>query len=76
MSANPKLREELLRAFDALSPDQQQRLTEEARGLARVRRGVPGSQLMHLAGILDPADAAEMMQAIEDGCEKIDPHGW
>lgn len=76
VSANTQLREELLRHFDALPPDLQQRLADEARDLARVQKGVPGSQLMHLVGIMDPADAAEMMAAIEEGCEQIDPDGW
>ena len=42
----------------------------------RLPRGTPGRDLLHLAGTLPPEDAEEMRQAIENGCEKVNPHGW
>lgn len=35
------------------------------------RGGVPGANLLHLAGSIDPADAAAMILAIELSCELV-----
>jgi hypothetical protein len=32
--------------------------------------------LLPFAGTISEADAREMMQAIEEGCEQIDPDEW
>ena len=39
-------------------------------------RGVAGSELVPLAGILPEEAAAEMSAAIEAGCEQVDPSEW
>jgi hypothetical protein len=38
--------------------------------------GIPGSELLSFAGTISPADLAAMSQAIEEGCERVDPHDW
>lgn len=61
----------------ALAPELQRRVLEFARALAVSEpRGVPGGQLLRLAGELSPEDAQLMREAIEQGCEKIDAHEW
>ncbi|HEY8667631.1 MAG TPA: hypothetical protein VIL86_13265 [Tepidisphaeraceae bacterium] len=40
------------------------------------QRGTPIAELMKLAGTLDAQSAAEMMRAIEEGCEQVDPNDW
>lgn len=36
-------------------------------------RGTPGRDLARFSGVIDEADAQQMSQAIEDGCERVDP---
>jgi hypothetical protein len=50
---------------------------------SRTPKGIPGKDLRRFAGILDPESAREMIQAIEEGCERVDldeldplVHGW
>jgi len=38
--------------------------------------GRPGRELLHLAGTLSDEDAKEMLAAIEEDCEKVDPNEW
>lgn len=39
-------------------------------------RGTPGAEIVQLAGILPDEDAEQMLRAIEEGCERIDPNEW
>ena len=39
-------------------------------------KGIPGKDLLHFAGTLSDEDAAEMIKAIEEGCERIDENEW
>lgn len=38
--------------------------------------GVPGRELLDLAGTLSDEDARQMLEAIEEGCEQVDPNEW
>jgi hypothetical protein len=43
---------------------------------ASIPAGVPGSDLLEFAGAI-PADDLELIrQAIEDGCEQVNPDEW
>jgi hypothetical protein len=73
----PSLQDALLQAVAQLPPPLQQTVVNYARTLAEGRpRGTPAHELLKLAGTLDPEDAREMMEAIEEGCERIDLDGW
>ncbi len=80
--AIPSLKDEVLRELEKLSPEQQERVLEFARGLRKaLPPGIPGEVLAELARELnfDPQDLADMQAAIENpetGCEKIDWEGW
>jgi len=39
-------------------------------------RGVPGKKLIEFAGTLSEEDAEELIQIIEEGCERIDDNEW
>lgn len=41
-----------------------------------LRGGVPGANLLHLAGSIDPADAEAMVQAIDLSCEVVPEDDW
>ena len=60
-----------------LPQELQWRVLEFARALAQsTPRGVPGRQLLHLAGTISPEDAELMREAIERGCEQVDTNEW
>jgi hypothetical protein len=60
-----------------LDPDEKRRVLEYVRTLGPSRPlGTPGSALRPLFGSMSKEDVAEMRQAIEEGCERIDPDGW
>lgn len=39
-------------------------------------KGVPGTTLLHFAGMIPPDELSAMTQAIEQGCEQADPNEW
>jgi hypothetical protein len=61
----------------SLPSELQHRVLEFARALAISEpRGLSGRQLLQFAGELTPEDSQLMRDAIEKGCEKVDPHEW
>ncbi len=77
--ATPSLRDELLREFEKLSPEQQERVLDFTRRLQNpLPPGIPGEVLLERAREInfDPEDLAEMAAAIEEHCERIDWDGW
>lgn len=74
---NSTLEKALHDQLDQLPLEQQRQVLEFARALATTQvRGVPGSILGRFAGTIEPAELAVMAQAIEDGCEKVNPDEW
>lgn len=68
---------DLLKEVEQLSPPLQRKVVDFAHSLAQARpRGTPGRQLLKFAGILSPEEAKAMMDAIEEGCERIDANEW
>lgn len=71
------LQREIFESLEPLDPAQQRRVLEFAKSLKQSTvQGTPGKDLLRFAGTLDDGDADEMLRAIQDGCEKVDPHGW
>jgi hypothetical protein len=63
--------------LSGMSEDEQRRVLEIARSLsAKPGNGVSGSRLLRFAGTIDADDARLMSEAIEEGCERIDPNEW
>lgn len=68
---------ELKQRLSLLGPNEKRQLLEYARTLnVPPKRGVPGPELLALAGTLSEEDAREMLQVIEESFEGIDPHAW
>lgn len=77
--------EELTDPLDQLSAEDQRRLLDYARDLARPRQdpmiaprtplppGTPIRDLARFSGTLPPELADEIARIIEEGCERIDP---
>lgn len=63
-------------------PDQPVNLPQNERLMIRVEQtgagvvGVKGAELLTFAGTISADDARTMSEAIEEGCERVDPHGW
>jgi hypothetical protein len=71
---NPAIELELHAELKRLPPEKQQQVLEYARRLnGERRRGTPGKDPLWLAGTITPEDARLVEQAIEEGCERIDP---
>ena len=67
------VKEQILSDLGRLSPEQQQRAAELVHGLVTpLPKGASVEDLLSVAGTLDPGAAREMMQAIEEGCGRLD----
>lgn len=67
---------QLLDQFNRLEREQQERVVAYVRSLPTSLQGVAGSSYANFAGILSSAEADQLAQAIEDGCERIDADEW
>ena len=56
--------------------EQKQRLLEYARALASRPEAGSGRALLRHAGTISEEGGREMLKAIEEDCEQIDPDGW
>ena len=71
------IRDHILKRLDQLPVELQQRVLEFADALiASSPRGVPGRDLLACAGVLSKDDAREISEAIESGCEQVNPNDW
>ncbi len=75
----PEVRERILEDLDQLPPALQRRaleLVHELKEKSGLPRGASRDALHQLAGTLDSESAREMREAIEEGCERVDPDAW
>lgn len=80
MSPDPAIQSELLSYLGQLPADDQARVVDFARTLAgsptAKKVGVPGKDLLRFAGTIPHEECMEMLRAIEEDCEQIDPNEW
>ncbi len=71
------IEQELREHLEQLPPEQQQRVLDCARGLVRGRnpRG-SGAALVEFAGSIPADDLTKIAQAVEEGCEQVNPDEW
>lgn len=69
------LKDEIIEQVARLEGPQQRKVLDFARGLG-TPSGTPGRELLHFAGSIDRADLEAISQAIQEGCEKVEPNGW
>lgn len=71
------IQQELLAQLAQLPEEKQRRVLDFAHALGgSTPRGVPGSQLLQFAGTMTDEEAKEMLTAIEEDCEQVDPDEW
>ncbi len=62
--------------LNELPLEQQREVLAFARSLISQSKGVKGASLLGFAGSISPEELAQMQQAIEEGCERIDADEW
>jgi hypothetical protein len=71
------IKDQLLKQVDQLTLEGQHQVLEFVNSLAKRSSSKIGPKnFLELCGILDSQSAEEMRQAIEEGCERIDPNDW
>jgi len=71
------IKDELLSRIDQLPVELQRRVIAFADALVLSNpKGTPGRDLLRFAGTLDEDSAREMLEAIEDACERVDVNEW
>jgi hypothetical protein len=69
--------DKIVEQLEALPDELQQSVLEFTRSLTLSKpRGVPGGRLLRFAGAISPDEAHQMSEAIEQGCEQVDPNEW
>jgi len=48
----------------------------QPRTFANQKPGIPGSQLLEFAGLIEASELALMSEAIETSCRQVDEHEW
>ena len=74
----PGMEKELLKQLEQLGLEEQRQVLDFARTLASCKRGggTPGESLIRFGGAIDAADLAIIAEAIEEGCEQVNPDEW
>jgi hypothetical protein len=70
------LPQQILREVQSLNDDQQHQVWQYVQSLRQKPAPKPGAALLDLAGTISKEDLRLMEQAIEEGCEQVDPNGW
>jgi len=75
---NPTIERELHGYLNRMPAELQREVMNFARTLVTngPSRKVSGNDLVRFAGTIDPSDAILMSQAIEEGCERVNPGDW
>jgi hypothetical protein len=80
MNPEPALQSELLSYLGQLGSNDQARVVDFARNLAKAPNGkqvgAPGKNLLPFVGMIPHEDLMEMKRAIEEDCERIFPSEW
>lgn len=75
--ASLKIKDRILEQLEILPEDLQERVLAFTISLVPDSpRGTPGEKLLRLVGTLSPEEARRMEEAIEEGCERVDPRDW
>lgn len=71
------VRDQIIEQLSGMSEEEQRRILEIARSMStKPGDGVNGNSLLRFAGTISADDARRMSEAIEEGCERIDPDEW
>jgi hypothetical protein len=68
--------EAIVEDLRSLPPGKLELAAEYIQRLKRISHEERQAVLARTTGTLSPAEAEAMEKAIEDGCERVDEHGW
>jgi hypothetical protein len=69
--------EEVVQRLAPLPDNLQQKVLDYVQAIVdEAQAGTPGVRLLRYAGSLPLTELETMRQAIEKGCEQVEPHGW
>lgn len=71
-----RIKRRILDSLDRLSEGDQRQVLRYAEALPPAREEASGEALLRFAGTIDPEDCRRMEEAIEAGCERVDPRDW
>ncbi|HEY0553214.1 MAG TPA: hypothetical protein VGG20_03055 [Thermoanaerobaculia bacterium] len=71
-----QIKQKILERLDELSEGEQRKILEFAKHLPPTPKGTPGRELLKFFGTIDSEDCRRMEEAIEAGCERVDPRDW
>jgi hypothetical protein len=71
-----QIEQKILERLDQLSEGEQRQVLKFAENLRAEPKGTPGRDLLKFFGTIDSEDCRRMEEAIETGCEPVDPHNW
>jgi hypothetical protein len=74
MTVSP-IAQQIISQIERFSPEQQRRVLDFVRSLARPV-GRPGKDVLYLVGTIDLADLDIMRQVADEECEGIDSDDW
>jgi hypothetical protein len=70
------IKQKILERLDQLSEGEQRKILEFAENLPSTPKGTPGKDLLRFFGTIDSEECRRMEEAIEAGCERVDPRDW
>lgn len=71
------LKDQIMDQLTGMSEQEQRRILEIARSMSPgIRKGINGGSLLRFAGAMSEDDARGMSEAIDAGCERVDPDEW
>jgi len=73
--ANSSIKVEIVEQLEHIPSEHQRRVLNFVRRLSR-QKGVPGKQLLPVAGTINSDDLHAMSDAIEAECERVDVNDW
>ncbi len=73
----PAIEKELLMHLKQLGTEEQRQVLDFARTLANSRRcGTSGESLLRFGGAISATDLEIIAEAIQEGCEQVNPDEW
>ena len=72
-----KLTENVMREMEHMPLEMRRRVLDFAHALAGSNpQGIKGDKLLRFTDTFSHPDLQDMASAIEEDCEKVDPHAW
>ncbi len=69
------VKEKIIEQVGLLSDSQQRQVLDFAERLGSTPR-LPSEDLLRFAGSIDVADLQTILEAVQDGCERVDRNAW